>query len=66
MGASDFLADLDAVGVVAVEQDHPVLRDEIDEAPEAHLDLLQVAEDIGVVELDVVQDEQLGQVMQEL
>ena len=58
--------DVDAIRVVAVQQDHPVLRHDVEQPPEAKLDLIEVVEDIRVIELDVVHDQQFRQVMDEL
>ena len=54
-----------AIRIIAIEQNHPLARHDLDEAAEAGHDVLEVAEDIRVVELDIVHDEQLGQVVDE-
>ena len=55
-----------AVGVVGVVENDPVARHDVDHPPEAQLDLVHVLVDVGVVELDVVDDEQFRQVVDEL
>jgi hypothetical protein len=54
------------VGVVGVDQHHAVARDDPHQVRERFLDRRQVVENIGVVELEIVDDDQLGQVMEEL
>src|SRR4051812_7555813 len=61
-----FLCHLYAVRVIGVEQNHSILRHDIDQAPEAELDFVEVAKNIGVIELDIVYDQQLGEIMNEL
>ena len=51
--------DFDAVVIVAVDQDHPILRNDVEQSAKAELDLVEIPEDIGVIELDVVYDHQL-------
>ena len=55
-----------AVGVVAVEQHQAVARHAVEQALEGQQNLAEIAENVGVVELDVVDDHALGQVVQEL
>ena len=57
------LCHLDAIGIVAVDQHHAVLRNDIEQTPEAQLDFIEVVENVRVIELDVVYDQQLRQVM---
>ncbi len=54
------------VRFVAVGQQQPVTRDDVDEALERGLDFGEAAEDVSVVELEVVDDHRLGQVVDEL
>ena len=54
------------VGVVAVAQEQTAAGHQIDQALEGQLDGGQVVEDVGVVELDVVDDDRFGEVMEEL
>ncbi len=54
------------VRAVAPEQQQPGPRNEIREAPERQPDLVEVRVDVGVIELDVVDDGDVGQVLQEL
>src|ERR1051326_1640659 len=58
--------DFDTVVVVAVDQDHSVFRHDVEQALKTELDLVDVAKDVGVIELDIVHDHQFGQVMNEL
>ena len=51
--------------IVAVGQQHAIARDEIDEALERELDGGQIGKDIGVVEFEVVDDANLGEVVSE-
>ena len=54
------------VRVVAVAEELAVARDEPDEMREALLDGGEVVEDVGVIELEVVDNGDLGQIMDEL
>ena len=54
------------VGIVAVAEQEAVARDEADEMGERFLDGGEVLEDVGVVELEIVDDGDLGVVMDEL
>ena len=65
-GGGTFLGQRAAVRVVSIEENHAFARHDLHEAAEAGHHVLEVAEDIRVVELDVVHDEQLGQVVDEL
>src|SRR5207253_5114023 len=40
-----------------------ILRNDIEQTPEAKLDFIEVVEDVSVIELDVVYDQQFRQVM---
>jgi hypothetical protein len=53
------------VGIVPVGQQQSVPRHQPDELPKRFLDRRQVLEDVGVIELQVVQDRRLRQVMDE-
>ena len=61
-----FLRYVEAVFLIAVHEGHAVARDDVEEAFEAQLDLLDVVVDIRVVELDVVHHHAFGQVVEEL
>src|SRR5262249_15911517 len=54
------------VRVVAISQELSVARDQVDEPPECHLNVIQAAEYIGVIKFQVVNDGHLGQVMDKL
>ena len=54
------------VRLVAVGQQQAVTRDDVDEPLKRGLDFSEAAEDVGVVELEVVDDHRLGQVVDEL
>ena len=54
------------MGLVAVGQQQSVPRDQVDEPAEAELDVGQRRKDVGVIELEVVQNSHLGQVVDEL
>ena len=59
----------DALGHVfaaVVGDDEAAARDEIDEALEGGLDGFEIGVDVGVVELDVGEDERVGKVVEEL
>jgi hypothetical protein len=58
--------DLNGIGIVAVDDDHSVLRNDIEQASKAELDFIEIVEDIRVIELNVVHDHELRQVMNEL
>ena len=53
------LRDFHAIGIVAVQQDHAVLRNDVEQTPEAQLDLIEIFKNVGVIELDVVYDQQV-------
>ena len=54
------------VGVVAVGQEQAVARDDVDEALKGSLDFGEAAKNVGVIELEVVDDDGLGEVVDEL
>ena len=58
--------DFEAVGVIAVDEGHAVARDDVEQAAEGEFDLVERVVDVRVVELDVVDDDALGQVVEEL
>ena len=58
--------DLNGIRIIAVHDDHAALRNDIQQAPKAELDLIEIVEDIRVIELDVVHDHEFRQVMNEL
>ena len=41
------------------------MRHDVEQPPEAELDLIEVVEDVGMIELDVVHDQKLRQVVDE-
>src|SRR5207249_11482995 len=59
------LCNLDAIGIVAIHEHHSILRNDIEQAPEAELDFVEIFKDVCVIEFDVVYDHQLRQVMNE-
>ena len=52
--------------IFAVGQYQSVAGHDVDDLPEGALDLAQILVDVGVVELDVADDQHLGQVVEEL
>ena len=52
--------------IVAIQQDHSVLRNNVEQTPETQFDLIEIVEDVGVIELDVVYNHQFRQVVNEL
>src|SRR5262249_28104994 len=60
------LGNLNAVRIIAVHDDHSVLRNDIQQASKAELDLIDIVEDIRVIELNVVHDHQFRQVRDQL
>src|SRR5438034_4909285 len=48
--------DFHAIGIVAIHEHHAILRNDIEQTPEAELDFIEVAEDVRVIKLDVVYD----------
>src|SRR5205814_868644 len=57
---------VEAIRIVAIQEDHAVLRHDVEEPAETELDLVEVIEDVGVIELDVIHDQQFREVMDEL
>ena len=57
---------LDAIGIVAVQQHHSILRNNVEQTPEAQLDFIEILEDVRVIELDVVYDHEFREVMNKL
>ena len=60
------LPERQRVGVVGAEQQQPPPRHEVHETAKRQADRLQVGIDVRVIELDVVDDGDVGQVLQEL
>ncbi len=58
--------DIEAILIIAVEEHETVFRNEADHVPEGAFDRLEVVEDIGVIELDIVHDRNFGEVVDEL
>ena len=58
--------DFHAIRIVAVQQHHAILRNNVEQATEAELDLVEILEDVRVVELNIINDHQLRQVMDKL
>ena len=54
------------VGIVGAQQQEPTAGHEIHEPPEGQPDRIEVRIDVGVIELDVVDDRDVRQVLQEL
>ncbi len=54
------------VGAAVVGDDEAAARNEIDEALESDLDGFEIGVDVGVIELDVGEDERVGKVVEEL
>ena len=59
------LCDFYAIGIIAIHQHHAILRNYIEQTPEAELDFIEVVKDVRVIELDVVYDQQFRQIMYE-
>src|SRR5207302_1813106 len=53
------------VPVVAIQNDHAVLRNDVKQPPKAELDFFEIVEDVRMIKLDVVYDHQFRQVMNE-
>src|SRR4030095_8199565 len=49
--------DFHAFGIVAIEQYHAILRNDIKQTPETELDFVEVVEDVGVIKFDVIYDQ---------
>ena len=62
-GSTNHLHD---IGVIPVDHRQSSSGDKVEESPEGQLDLVQGVKNIRMIELDVIDDGQLGQVMQEL
>src|SRR5262249_50620516 len=58
--------DLNVVWIVAIEQDHSVLRNDVNQAPETEFDRVEIGKNVRVIELDVVDHQQLGEIVNEL
>ena len=65
-GCKAVLRDFDAVRIVAVQQDHPILRHNVQQSSKAQFDLVEIVKNIRVIELDIIYDQQFRQVMNEL
>ena len=52
--------------VVPIQKHHAVLGHDVEETPKTQFDLIQIFENVGVIELNVVHDQQFRQVMNEL
>ena len=59
------MCDVEAVLLVAIDVGHAAARDDVEQAAEGEFDFVEVVIDVGVVELDVVDDDALGQVVEE-
>jgi len=57
--------NLHAVWIIAIQQHHAVLRYDVEQTAEAQFDLREIVKDVGMIELDVVHDQQFGQVVNE-
>ena len=57
--------DIATVCIVAVDQHHALGGDHIQQSAEAEFDFVQIAEDVSVIELEVVYDDQFREVMEE-
>ena len=55
-----FLSGIDAIWIVTVEQNHAFGWHDVQQAAEAGLDLIEVAVDVCMVELDVIHDDEFG------
>src|SRR4030095_10779306 len=51
-----------AIRIVTIEQYHAVLRNDIKQSPETELDFSEIVEDVGVIEFDIIYDQQFRQV----
>ena len=54
-----------AVRVIGIDENRSSARHNIHQTPEAELDFVEVWKDIGVVKLDIIDDDGLGKVMKE-
>ena len=63
--AEGFRHHIRAVRVVGVNENRTPARHNVDQTPKAGLDLVQVWKDIGVIKLNVIDDDGLGKVMKE-
>ena len=55
--------DFHAIVIVAIQEHHAILRNDIEQTAEAELDFVEIAKDVRVIKLDVVHDDQFRQVM---
>ncbi len=58
--------DVETVRFVAIDEGVTLARDDVEQAAEGELDLVERVVNVRVVELDVVHDDALGQVVEEL
>src|SRR5689334_21291400 len=65
-GAGRAFQERRELGIVAVGQQEPVARNEANQATEGRLDGGEVLENVGVIEFEIIDDGDLGQVMDEL
>ena len=60
------LGHLDGLRVIGIDQSEAVFGDDVQQLAERFLDGSQVGVDVGMIELDVVEDDQFGKVVEEL
>ncbi len=60
MGAGHFLASIDSIRIVGIEEDHAFAGDDVEQTAEGGLDLVEIRVNVGMIELDVVHDHQLA------
>src|SRR5213079_2403406 len=46
--------DFHTIGIVAIQEHHSILRNDIEKSPETELDFVEILKDVRVIELDVV------------
>ena len=62
-GRGTVFRNVHAIRIVGIQQDHAFARHDIEQPAKARLDLLEVAIDIRMIELDVVHDDEFGKVV---
>ena len=59
------MGDIEGIRVIGVCEDDAIFWDDIEEAAEGGFDFVEILEDIGMIELEVVEDDQFGEVVEE-
>ena len=65
-GSPAVLGDVEGIEVIGVDENDSIFRDDVEEAAEAGFNFVEVFKDIGVVEFQVVDNNEFGEVVQEL